>query len=307
MTLPTKALTLFEGTRTIISGFVEMLEGIFTDTVTRLAPILAPLPPAFSVYTAMDRAATPFWIAIATALAVELIGIFSSKVAVRSWNWNRSRLKTEPIAPFRLTVAMAAVYFVVVLVLALSIEIWQESLIILYPGFVIIAAATYVSNAISGDLAAWQRERDERIAQQKERRGLAAEIKAAIEQLAKLRTNLEATRAETAELTEAAKADLETTRAEKHHLAAEITRLKTQRKRLKQPEKAVSPDDPPAFSPETIEQAREVYDRFTTEKRTRFGAALGREVGVNDRNGRKLVEYFRSLNGHLNEEVNTNK
>lgn len=307
MTLPTKALTLFDGTRTIVSGFVEMLEGIFTDTVTRLAPILAPLPPAFSVYTAMIKAATPFWVALCTALAVELIGIFSSKVAVRTWNWNRSRLKSEPAAPFRLTVAMAAVYFVVVLVLALSIEIWQESLIILYPGFVIIAAATYVSNAISGDLAAWQRERDERIAQQKEKRGLAAEIKTAIEQLLELKTDLEATRAETAELTEAAKADLETTRAEKHHLAAEITRLKAQRKRLKQPEKAVSPDDPPGFSEETIEQAREVYNRFAAEGRTRFGAALGREVGVNDRNGRKLVEYFRSLNGYLNEEVNTNK
>jgi len=308
MTFPSKALTLFDGTRTIVSGFVGMLEGIFTDTVTRLAPILAPLPPAFSVYTAMDRAATPYWIALCTALAVELIGMFSSKVAIQSWNWNRSRLKTEPVAPFNLTVAMAAVYFIVVLLLALSIEIWTQSLIILYPGFVIIAAATYVSNAINGDLNAWQRERDERLQQQKEKRGLAAEIKAALEQLRKLKADLEKTRDETRDLTEAATVELETIRTEAAELAEAVTRLKAQKRRLQQQkpaDKPVSPDDPPGFSEETIARAKEVYDRFTAEGRTRFGAALGREVGVNDRNGRKLVEYFQSLNGNLNEVSNT--
>lgn len=282
-----KTLAIFDCVRAIVSGFVGMLEGIFTDTVTRLAPILAPLPPAFSVYTAMTKANTPYWIALCTALAVELIGMFSSKVAIQSWNWNRSRLKTEPMAPFNLTVAMAAVYFVVVLILALSIEIWTQSLIILYPGFVIIAASTYVSNAINGDLNAWQRERDERITLQKEKRGLGAEIKAALEKLAQLKADLEAARTEAAELTEA------------------VTKLKTQKRRLEtqiaaptQAKEPVSPDDPPAFSAETIERAKEAYDRFTAEGATRFGAALGREVGVNDRNGRKLVEYFQSMNGN---------
>lgn len=274
MTFPTKTLILFDNTRAIISGFIGMLEGIFTDTVTRLAPILAPLPPAFSVYTAMAKAETPYWIALATALAVELIGMFSSKVAIQSWNWNRSRLKTEPTAPFSLTVTMAAIYFIVVLVLALSIEIWTQSLIILYPGFVIIAAATYVSNAINGDLTMWQRERDERLQQQKEKRGLSTEIKAAI-------ANLETIHAETAELTKA------------------VTKLKVQKQRLESKaviEKAVSPDNPPGFSEETIARAKEVYDRFNAEGRSRFGAALGREVGVNDRNGRKLVKYFNNGN-----------
>jgi hypothetical protein len=274
MTLPTKALALFDNTRAIVSGFVGMLEGIFTDTVTRLAPILAPLPPAFSVYTAMSLR-TPQWVAIATALAIELIGMFSSKVAVQSWNWNRGRLKTEPVAPFSLTVAMAAVYFIVVLILALSIEIWTESLIILYPGFVIIAAATYVSNAINGDLTMWQRDRDERIAQQKEKRRLSVEIKAATEKLTELRTDLETTREEIAEL-EIQKQDLESKIATK---------------------KAVRSETPPGFSEETIRKARGIYNRFSAEGRTRFGAALGREVGVNDRNGRKLVEYFQNGNG----------
>ncbi len=285
--MTTKTLALFDCIRAIVSGFIGMIEGIFTDTVTRLAPILAPLPPAFSVYTAMTKAQTPYWVALCTALAVELIGMFSSKVAIQSWNWNRSRLKTEPTAPFSLTVTMAAVYFVVVLILALSIEIWTQSLIILYPGFVIIAASTYVSNAINGDLNAWQRERDERIREQKEKRGLGAEIKAALEQLQKLKANLKATRTEAADLTES------------------VTKLKAQKRRLQQqqatenrPDKPVSNDDPPSFSEETIAKAKEAYDRFSAEGKTRFGAALGREVGVNDRNGRKLVEYFQSLNGN---------
>ena len=304
--MTTRTLALFDCIRAIVSGFVGMLEGIFTDTVTRLAPILAPLPPAFSVYTAMTKANTPYWIALCTALAVELIGMFSSKVAIQSWNWNRSRLKTEPAAPFTLTVAMAAVYFIVVLLLALSIEIWTQSLIILYPGFVIIAASTYVSNAINGDLSAWQRERDERLQQQKEKRGLGAEIKAALEQLAKLKTDLETTQAEAAALAEAATAELETIQAEARELTESVTKLKAQKRRLETKAvtgKAVSPEEMPGFSEETIERAREVYTRFSTEGRKRFGAALGREVGVNDRNGRKLVEYFQSMNGNLNSEV----
>lgn len=262
-TFPNRALNLFDGTRTIVSGFVEMLEGIFTDTVTRLAPILAPLPPAFSVYTAMDRAATPFWIAIATALAVELIGIFSSKVAVRSWNWNRSRLKSEPAAPFRLTVAMAAVYFVVVLVLALSIEIWQESLIILYPGFVIIAAATYVSNAISGDLAAWQRERDERLRQQKEKRGLAAEIKAAKETLADLVHQTE------------------TLTTKEAQLKAEVAKLQRERK-------AAAANTPAATGADTTAQARDILAEVWRNGEKISGAELGRRLERSGTLGRRL-------------------
>jgi len=287
-TLPNRALTLFDGTRTIVSGFVGMLEGIFTDTVTRLAPILAPLPPAFSVYTAMTRAETPYWIAIATALAVELIGMFSSKVAVRSWNWNRSRLKTEPAAPFRLTVAMAAIYFVVVLVLALSIEIWTESLIILYPGYVIIAAATYVSNAISGDLSAWQRERDERIAQQKEKRGLAAEIKAAKETLESIRTKAN-------DLT----AQIET-------LTTKETTLKRNIATLKRNTQAAASDAPATTGEDTTDQAYQILLDFHRNGEEPSGAELGRRLGRSGTLGRRLKNELwpeiaqSETNGHAN-------
>ena len=263
MTFPTNALTLFDGTRTIVSGFVGMLEGIFTDTVTRLAPILAPLPPAFSVYTAMTKAQTPYWIALCTALAVELIGMFSSKVAIQSWNWNRARLKTEPVAPFTLTVAMAAVYFIVVLVLALSIEIWTQSLIILYPGFVIIAAATYVSNAINGDLSAWQRKRDERLQQQKEKHGLGAEIKTAREQLAELTADLETIRAEAADLTEA------------------VARLKAQKRRL-------TNATPAATTADTTDQARTILTEIWRNGSNISGAELGRRLNRSGTLGRRL-------------------
>jgi len=174
--IPANVLAFYDGTQTIISGFVGLIEGIFTDTVTRLAPILAPLPPAFSVYTAMSLNA-PQWVAIATAGAIELIGMFSSKVAVTSWNWNKTRQKSEPESPFYLALGMAAVYFVVVLVLAASIEIFPNATQLIYLGFVFIAASTYVSSAVNIDLKNWQRERIERQAQQAVKRGLAADIR----------------------------------------------------------------------------------------------------------------------------------
>ena len=281
MNFPNRALALFDGTRTIVSGFVGMLEGIFTDTVTRLAPILAPLPPAFSVYTAMAKAQTPYWIALCTALAVELIGMFSSKVAIQSWNWNRARLKTEPVAPFTLTVAMAAVYFIVVLVLALSIEIWTQSLIILYPGFVIIAAATYVSNAINGDLSAWQRERDERLQQQKEKRGLGAEINAAREQLAELTADLETIRTEATDLAEAAREQLANLKSEKQNLAEAVARLKAQKQRL-------TNATPVTTTTETHDQARDILAEVWRNGSEISGAELGRRLDRSGTLGRKL-------------------
>lgn len=163
-----RALAFFDATRTVVGGFVALIEGVFTDTVSRAAPMLAPLPPAFAVYTAMATK-TPPWVAISTALAIELIGMYTSKISVRSWNWNKQRLQSEPVAPFRLAVGMSATYFVVVLALALGVEIWPDSLIIIYPGFVIIAAATYVANALATDMAVWELDRRERIAEQKDR------------------------------------------------------------------------------------------------------------------------------------------
>jgi hypothetical protein len=167
-----------------------MLEAIFTETVTKAAPILAPLPPAFSVYTAMSLR-TPQWVAIGTALAIELIGMFSSKVAVKCWNWNKTRIKSEAAAPFPLAVAMAAVYFLVVLALSLGIEINENFLIAIYPGFVVIAASVYVSSAVSTDLGQWQRDRAERHAEQAEKRGLAADIRAAKNEAATLASDIQ--------------------------------------------------------------------------------------------------------------------
>lgn len=181
-----QTLNLFTNTRRVVAAFTSMIAGIFTDTVTQAAPVLAPLPPAFAVYTAMATK-TPQWVAVATACAIELIGMFSSKETVRAWTWNKTRIKSEPAAPFPLALAMSAVYFIVVLALSIGIEIYPHSLIIIYPGFVLIAASTYVTSAIAHDLDAWQRERDERHAAQGERRKLSAEIKAQKARLDKLR------------------------------------------------------------------------------------------------------------------------
>jgi hypothetical protein len=225
-----KILRFYDGLQTVIIGLVAMLEAIFTETVTKAAPILAPLPPAFSVYTAMSLR-TPQWVAIGTALAIELIGMFSSKVAVKSWNWNKTRIKSEASAPFPLAVAMAAVYFVVVLALSLGIEINENFLIAIYPGFVVIAASVYVSSAVSTDLGQWQRERAERHAQQAERSGLAADIRQA-------KTNLASVKNEAAELAET----VQKLRFERVQLADDI---KAHKARLKRTLAVQEADKPP--------------------------------------------------------------
>jgi len=175
-TLPNKILAFYDGTQTVVSGFIGMVEGIFTDTVTRFAPILAPLPPAFAIYSAMVTK-TPLWVAYSTAVAIELIGMFSARTAVKSWNWNKSRIQSEPVAPFQVTLTMAIIYFAVVFALAIGVEIYRDALIIIYPSFVIVAVSTYVSNAVSTDMQTWQKERTERVTLQKKRSGLSAQVK----------------------------------------------------------------------------------------------------------------------------------
>ena len=100
-----QVIYVFREAQRVILGFVDALDLTFISLVTRLAPIAAPAPAAYSVYRAMMAIHTPEWVAILTAVTIELIGMFQAKTALRARNWNLIKLKSDPAAPFDLALS----------------------------------------------------------------------------------------------------------------------------------------------------------------------------------------------------------
>ena len=170
-------IRFFRESQRVILGLVDSFDQSFLGVVTHLAPVLAPIPAAYSIYRAMVTVGAPDRIALVTATAVELIGMFQSKTALRARNWNLIKLKSDPAAPFGLALTMAAVYFATAFGLTMAIEFLPDKAHLVFPAFVVFAASVYVSNALASDLTRWEADRDDRLRGQQERSGLAYEVK----------------------------------------------------------------------------------------------------------------------------------
>jgi hypothetical protein len=64
-------------------------EAVAIDTVSALAPWLAPIIPAFLTYTHMQGSLNyPQWVAFVGALVVEFIGLAAIYTATQFWDYN---------------------------------------------------------------------------------------------------------------------------------------------------------------------------------------------------------------------------
>lgn len=173
-------LAVFNSIETVINNLVRTLVNILTFAVTEMAPIVAPLPPAFSIYTAMSqRLHVPFQVAIAAAFAIEVIGMFSAKVSIRCYQWNSQRTKTEPTIPRDLSITMTGVFFTVVLLLALTVELFPALVALVIPGFVLIAISVYINLAIHTNLEKLELDKANTLHLREEKNGLTAQIRTA--------------------------------------------------------------------------------------------------------------------------------
>jgi len=287
--------TLAGNIESIVSNVLTTLFQIILIVFKKIVPWLLPLGPAIAIYLAIEPVlrVLPYHhlLAIAIASGFEGMGIVIAHTAIRASQWNNSRLKTDEPVDAKLATRLLWGYILSGASITLIIKLIPSSAYYVFAAFFFLSAMMNTIMGINGRLETLERDKRKNAVLRQEKRGLNAEIKVAMERLAALTAEFEKTQAEARALTETVA-----------RLKAQKRQLEAQKLTPSRSEKPVSADDPPGFSPETIERAREVYNRFTAEGRKRFGAALGREVGVNDRNGRKLVEYFRSLNGALNGE-----
>ena len=182
-------LSTFNSIETVINSLVRMIVNIFTFAITEVAPMVAPLPPAFSIYRAMsERLHVPVYVAIIAAVAIEIIGMFSSKVSIRCYQWNVGRNKSEASVPQGLSILMTSIFFLVVLLLALTVELFPNLTALVIPGFVLIAISVYVNLAIHTNLEKLEADKSTNLELRGERNGLAVQVRKAQKDLAELAT-----------------------------------------------------------------------------------------------------------------------
>lgn len=288
-----KTIDFFRESSRAILGLVDSVDLTFIGTVTRLAPIVAPAPAAYSVYRAMVAIETPQWVAILTAVTVELIGMFQSKTALRARNWNLIKLKSDPAAPFELALLMAFIYFLVALGLTTIIEFAPTWSKVIYPAFVVFAASVYVSNAIASDLTRWEVDRSDRLREQGQRTGLKADIRRLTDQHDRLTQKIK-------KLTD-----------EAHRLGNEVTALTGQRDGLRA-EITGHHNGQNTFGPQNLADGRAKVNRAKQlDRADRRGKLSDLLTGQPDLTNPELADLLgvsvstikkdkRSLNGHSN-------
>ena len=197
----------------IIRAFADDIEESLLLIATKFGPWLAPIGPAYFVgRAAYHRLEAHLPVAIAMALAVELVGFAATHTTLKCWLWNGSKRKPDPTAPTSLMVWLSLVYFVAALILSFLVEVAPESATYAPAVFIGLAGVAYVTIAVAVRLADWQTDRE-----------LEAAVKVAKRQLEVLAHELE-------DFT----ARRENTRAEIEKMGLELTQMKAQRKRLRQ-------------------------------------------------------------------------
>jgi hypothetical protein len=92
--------------------------------VAAVASFLALAPTAWLVAKrTMQHLDWPQWIAIAAAVAVELLGLAIAVTVLVNWSYNRSKRKTDPAAPIVLPAILVAVYFVAAELLTVVLDV----------------------------------------------------------------------------------------------------------------------------------------------------------------------------------------
>jgi hypothetical protein len=114
----------------------------------------------------------PLWVAVAVAVTVEAVGLASTHTALEMYQYNQTRRKTDPEAPFGVGVLMSTVYFVVGITITVLLEVFPDLVVLAPASFFFLAIVAYVTLALmSGHarrLEAIRQEKEDRKEQRKE-------------------------------------------------------------------------------------------------------------------------------------------
>jgi hypothetical protein len=106
---------------------LETIENSAIDVIAVFAPWLGPVPSAYLVWRAcINYLHWAAWVAWVAAIAVESIGVVSVVQALRLYDWNQTRTQKDAEAPFNLSVALVAIYFIVTIGLTVLLDVLPD-------------------------------------------------------------------------------------------------------------------------------------------------------------------------------------
>lgn len=102
----------------------NQIERAAVELLAVLGPWFGPIPSAYLVGRACMNYLHWHWlIAWIAAAAVESIGVVSVVLALRLYDWNETRTKLDPAAPFTLSVFLVGTYFIVTIGLTVLLDV----------------------------------------------------------------------------------------------------------------------------------------------------------------------------------------
>jgi len=94
------------------------------ELVAKAAPWFAPLPTAWLVYDrTMRYLSWPQWVAIAAAVTLELLGVAILATALRLYQYNQNKRKSDPAAPLWIALVLVALYLITAELLTVVLDI----------------------------------------------------------------------------------------------------------------------------------------------------------------------------------------
>jgi hypothetical protein len=113
-----------EGIVEKLQMWINQVEALATDTVARIAPWAAPVPTAYLVGRAtVVHLHWPVWVGIVAAIIVESLGLATTVTAFELREYNQSKRKSDPVAPFGVAAGLVGIYVGVAVGLTVALDI----------------------------------------------------------------------------------------------------------------------------------------------------------------------------------------
>ena len=107
-----------------LQDLVQNLEAMATDALAALGPWLAPIPSAALVARAsVEHLHWSNGLGLVAGAIIEVLGLTATSTALMLWEYNESKRKTDPVAPFKLAVVLVGFYYVSTVGLTVLLDI----------------------------------------------------------------------------------------------------------------------------------------------------------------------------------------
>lgn len=107
-----------------LRDLVQNLETMATDALASVGPWLAPIPSAALVARAsVEHLKWSNGLGLVAGAIIEVLGLTATSTALALWDYNESKRKTDPTAPFKLAVVLVGFYYVSTIGLTVLLDI----------------------------------------------------------------------------------------------------------------------------------------------------------------------------------------